>query len=99
MELENTEEKLCSNCRFFYKHYVNVRGKFKETPCGHCGKNINMTLNDIKKRIENHTPCKRWESLTEREEADYRYMSFEIKRIKKVLEGILQTLQAHENNY
>lgn len=93
--MEQTTEKLCTNCKHFIQHYIIFKDKLKETFCGHCVKDIN-NLNRIHKRIINKQPCEFWESGENIKEERKRLISNEISRMCKLLESISLILNVDE---
>ena len=94
MEQNETEEKLCTNCKHFIQHYTILRGKLKTSCCGHCRK-LNLKPNQITKRIIDKTPCNSWEREKRKEEAKQTFRK-EVTYVKNLLEDIYRALQFDE---
>lgn len=89
------KEKLCINCKHFLRHYVNAKGNFITTNCGHCRKRL-ISLNRFGKMIEDAKACELWESGGALKDKRKNRVQSEIARLANLLEDYVQLLKLDE---
>lgn len=90
--ISTERKKLCANCRFFMRHYVNGNGRFTPANCAHCTKK-RINLKRAGQFIEDKQACELWESAAARKEKRAKHVDNEITRLANLLEEYLEFLK------
>lgn len=90
------EEKDCSHCGHFVKHYVKVNQFLVEANCGHCI--MGVSLKSFRKRNgKPHESCDNWTPQANKKEERRKNIKEVLRDMEKSLSDIRTILKSDED--